>query len=157
MTNFFRKSTAYVDQEFADLSHMLFKDLENKTYKRELLDGTRLDFSVESLKHLDSYLEALHSSPPQQNDLVGVVLRCGAYVGEVIRKHASTTMHWVAFEEAARHSEFASGLGYSLATAAILWTNSKTMYFPLAKVCKFLENGNEDSLYFFAQVILQKQ
>lgn len=29
------------------------------------------------------------------------------------------------------------------------------MCFPLAKISKFLENGNEDSVYFFARVILQ--
>ena len=143
MTNFFRKSTAYVDQEFADLSHMLFKDLENKTYKRELLDGRRLDFSVESLKHLDSYLEALHSSPPQQNDLVGVVLRCGAYVGEVIRKHASTTMHWVAFEEAARHSEFASGLVIHWQLLQSYGQTAKQCIFPSPRFASFSKTATK--------------
>lgn len=29
------------------------------------------------------------------------------------------------------------------------------MCFPLAKICKFVENGNEDSVYSFARVILE--
>jgi hypothetical protein len=29
------------------------------------------------------------------------------------------------------------------------------MCFPLAKIGKFLENGNEDSVHFFARAILQ--
>jgi hypothetical protein len=93
--------------------------------------------------------------PPNQQDLVGVVLRCGAYVGEVIRKNSYNKMNWVAFKEAAKYSDYVKGLGHSLGTAGILWRNSKTMCFPLAKISKFLENGNEDSVYFFARVILQ--
>ena len=155
MFNFFRRSPSYANREFSDLSFMLLQERESPTYKRELLDERKLDFSVESLKHLDEYLEALHAAPPNQQDLVGVALRCGAYVGEVIRKNSYNKMNWVAFEEAAKYSDYVKGLGHSLGTAGILWRNSKTMCFPLAKISKFLENGNEDSVYFFARVILR--
>jgi hypothetical protein len=30
------------------------------------------------------------------------------------------------------------------------------MCFPLGKICKFIENGNADSVYFFARVFLDK-
>jgi hypothetical protein len=155
MFNLFRKSPAFVDKEFSDLSRMLTQDTRLPTYKRELLDEKKLDFSVDSLKHIDAYLETLHGTPPQQQDLAVVVLRTGAYAGEVIRKKSSEKMHWIAFEEAAKHSEFVKGLGKSLGTAGILWTNPKTMCFPLAKVGKFLQNRSEDSLYFFAKMILE--
>lgn len=135
---------------------MLFQDRESPTFRRELLDGKSLDFSVDSLKHLDTYLDQLHSAPPHgQEDVVGVVLRCGAYVGEVIRKSSPDAMNWVSFQEAAKHSDFVKGLGFSVGTAGVLWKDRGTMYFPLAKICKFLENGNEDSVYFFARVILE--
>ena len=65
MFNFFRRSPSYANREFSDLSFMLFQDRESPTYKRELLDERKLDFSVESLKHLDEYLEALHATPPK--------------------------------------------------------------------------------------------
>jgi hypothetical protein len=113
-------------------------------------------FSLESLKHVDAYLEVLHGKPPQgEDEIVRVVLRCGAYVGEVIRKNSPDKMHWVAFKEAARYSAFAKGLGHSAGTAGILWRDPENMCFPLAKVCKFLENGSEDSVYSFARVILE--
>jgi len=156
--SFFRKIPSYVDQEFSDLSIMFYHDRENQTYKRELLDEKKLDFSLESLRHVDVYLEVLHAKPPQDEDAtVRVVLRCGAYVGEVIRKSSPNKMHWVAFKEAAKFSAFAKGLGYSVATAGILWRDPENMCFPLAKICKFLENGSEDSVYSFAQVILEDQ
>jgi hypothetical protein len=155
MLRFFRKSPCYADREFSDLSIMLCQDRENPTYMRELLDEKKPDFSLESLKHVDAYLEALHGKPPQgEEETVRLVLRCGAYVGEVIRKNSPGKMHWVAFKEAARYSAFAKELEYSAATAGILWRNSENMCFPLAKICKFLENGSEDSVYSFARVIL---
>ena len=153
--SFFRRSPRYVDREFSDLSVMLCNDLENPTYKHELLNEERLDFSVESLKHIDAYLDVLHGDPPQEEDAIRVVLRCGAYVGEVIRKHSPDEMHGVAFREAERYSAFAKGLGHSAATAGILWRDPENMCFPLGKVCKFLENGSEDSVYSFARVIVE--
>jgi len=155
MLNFFGKSPKHVDQQFSDLSTMLCHDRENPTYKRELLDPEKLDFSIDSLKHLDAYLDALHAAPPQGDDFVRVVLRCGAYVGEVIRKNSPNELHWVTFKEAAKSSTYAKGLGFSVATAGILWRNPGNMCFPLAKVCKFIENGREDSVYTFARVILE--
>ncbi len=156
MLGFFRKSPSYADREFSDLSIMLCHDRENPTYKRELLDEKTLDLSLESLRHVDAYLEALHGKPPEDEDqTVRVVLRCGAYVGEVIRKKSPDKMHWVAFKEAARYSAFAKRLGYSLGTLGILWRDTENMCFPLAKVCKFLENGSEDGVYFFARMILE--
>jgi hypothetical protein len=29
------------------------------------------------------------------------------------------------------------------------------MCFPLAKICKFIENGSEDSVYSFARMVLE--
>lgn len=136
---------------------MLSQDVGNPTYKRELLDPGRLDFSIASLERVDAYLDALHTEPPKdQDDLMRVVLRCGAYVGEVIRRNSPTEMHWIAFEEAAKHSAFVQSLGHSLGTAGTLWTNAENMCFPLAKVLKFIENGPEDSVYSFARVMLER-
>jgi len=153
----FRKGPKVVDEAFADLSLMLTQDEENPTYKRALLDESKLDFSLESLKHIDAYLEVLHQNPPDGHDFMRVALRCGAYVGEVMRKQLPGVFHWVAHEEAARYSKMVAGFEQSIATAGILWKDSESMSFPLGKVCKFLENGNEDSVYFFAQVLLSAE
>ena len=133
---------------------MLTQDRENPTYKNGLLDEKKLDFSVESLKHIDAYLETVHSAPPQEEDVARLVLRCGAYVGEVIRRNSLHKWNWITFGEAAKYSSFAKGLEHTLATTGILWRDRENMCFPLGKICKFLENGNEDSVYSFASVII---
>jgi hypothetical protein len=153
--DFFRRSPKYSDADFSDLSAMLGGDLGNSMYKHELLDREKLDFSVESLSHIDDYLDALHADPPASvDDVLPVVLRCGAYVGEVIRRN-SHDLHWVAFKEAAKYSAFVKGLEHSAATAGILWRDAENMCFPLAKICKFIENGREESVHSFARVLLE--
>lgn len=154
MFGFLRRRPTFVNEEFSLLSLMLIQDEENPTYQHALLDENQLDFSIESLKHMDAYLAELHSAPPQGEDVARVVLRCGAYVGEVIRRNSPNKWGWVTFADAAKYSAFAKGLGYSVATAGILWQDSGNMCFPLAKICKFIENGAEDSVYSFARVIL---
>ena len=157
MFSIFAKKPKFVDREFEDLSLMLTQDQEKPTYKGELLDPSKLDFSIESLRHIDAYLEALHKDHPLGQDLMRVVLRCGAYVGEVMRKQLPNTFHWITQDEAAKHSKLVAGFERSISTAGILWKNSESMSFPLGKVSKFIENGNEDSVFFFAKVLLDKE
>jgi hypothetical protein len=154
LLSIFRKGPKFVDREFADLSLMLTQEDGHPTYRRDLLEGSKLDFSVESLRHIDSYLEILHQHPPEEHDLFRVALRCGAYIGEVMRKQVPGTWHWVGYDEAAKHSKVVAGFGRSVATAGILWKNDEEMSFPLGKVCKFIENGNEDSVRFFAEALI---
>jgi hypothetical protein len=157
MFSIFRPGPRFVDKEFSDLSLMLTLDDQNPTYRRDLLHPDALDFSLESLRHLDEYLEILHLSPPEGPDFLRVALRCGAYVGEVMRRQSPGTYHWVAHKEAVKYSKLIAGFEYSIATAGILWENDESWSLPVGKVCKFLENGNEDSVHFFAQVLLNRR
>ena len=42
------------------------------------------------------------------------------------------------------------------AAAAFPWDSDSGLWFPLAKVQKFLDNGREDSVQFFAEVVMKK-
>jgi hypothetical protein len=153
--NPFRRSPTVADDEFFELAALFSEDQQQPTARQALLNQGTLDYSLESLKRVDAFLEQLHSKPPEGEEAARAVLRTGAYVGEVIRRSSSHQLHWVTFKEAARCSELAKGLEYSLATAGILWKDPQNMCFPLAKVIKYLENGSEDSVYSFARVILE--
>ena len=156
MISWFSKGPNFVDEEFADLSLMLTQDDSNVTYRRDALDPAVLNFSLESLRHIDAYLELLRKEPPIGGDFLRVVLRTGAYVGEVMRKQSPRRYHWVAYAEAAKHSKFLRGSERTIASAAVLWRDSSNISFPLGKVCKYLENGDEDSVYSFAKVLLER-
>ena len=142
----------FADEAFASLSLMLAGDAENPTHRRELLRPDALDYSLDSLKHVDEYLASLHRAPPRDTEYLQVVLRTGAYVGEVMRRRRAGEFHWVLYEEAARLSPVIRGMPESIAIAGILWRDAESMTFPLGKVCQYLENGAEDSVYFFGCV-----
>ena len=153
MLSWFRRTPQFMDEAFVDLANMLSAEDENPVPQRESLDAERLDYSLASLRHVDEYLVRMHEAKPDGEDAMRVVLRVGAYVGEVVRRLRPGHFRWVTHQEAARHSKLLKGWEMSLATAGILWSNAETMAFPLAKVCKFIENGSEDSVYAFALVI----
>jgi hypothetical protein len=150
----FKRKPKFQDAAFQDLAHMLWQDDEAPTYKRELLDALALDFSVDSLAAIDRYLDAIRLDKLEEGDLLRIVLRCGAYVGEVVRRHSSVELHWVDYDEAARESKLVRDIGRHIGTMGVLRGGPDQMCFPLGKVSKFIENGREDSVLLFAKVIV---
>lgn len=140
------------DLALGQLATMLFGDEADPTPGRELLEPAKLDFSLLSLGHVDDYLDAVRTRALSDRERQVLVLRTGAYVGEVIRRHAeSRTYHWLGYEAAVRvKPSIAEMAGPSIGTTASLWGGGGRFVFPLAKVAKFLDNGREDSLQLFA-------
>src|SRR5262249_16132962 len=137
--------------------HLFFED--DETFGREHLDQRKLDFSVESLKHINDYLEVIRKDKDVENQgktRAIVVLRAGAYVGEVIRKNDKKVQwRWVDYEGAKQvEPKMFESFGKRIATAAVLYDGNKGFVFPLAKVEKYLNNGAEDNVYLFATVIM---
>jgi hypothetical protein len=156
MFRFLKTRPKYEDEAFSDLSRMFFQLPDDPIFRSELLKKEALDFSVDSLKVVDDYLEAIRAVPPEGAAFQKVVLRAGAYVGEVIRKAGlEQDSHWIAYDEAARISPDTYGkLEKSMASIASLHHGGDAFTFPLGKVCKRLENGDEDSVWFFAKTII---
>jgi len=144
------------DAAFADLAQMFLSDPDDPTPGGESLDVARCDFSVESLRVVDGHLETMRGRRLEGPALMKLVLRCGAYVGEVVRRHAATgtPWHWITYAEAVKLDGRLASLGQGLGTAAVLWDGEGGFVFPLARVGKYLEHGAEDSVRAFALGIL---
>jgi hypothetical protein len=158
----FNRKPKLQDQALSELGQMFASpDLvaDDPTPGTELLDPARLDFTVESLGFVDDYLDQMCQRKLDEdgNDYPKLVLRCGAYVGEVILRHArGTTFHWLDYQGAVKINKDIADFGECLGTAAALWDSGTGLWFPLSKVQKFLDNGQEDSVQFFAGVVLKK-
>jgi len=132
---------------------------DDPTPGSELLDSSRLDFTIESLGFVDDYLDQMRQRQLAEDseEYCKLVLRCGAYVGEVIRRNATNkTYHWLDYKGAIKINKSIADFGESLGGAAVLWDSATGLTFPLAKVQKFLDNGREDSVQFLAKVIIEK-
>jgi hypothetical protein len=152
MFSIFQRTPKNCDEAFADLSVMLWQDDSKPTFRRETLDPEKFDFSLESLKHLDEYLEMVYQDQPDDETLMPIALRGGAYLGEVIKKHSEQNYHWYDFEQASKLSPMVKELGMSLGTAAVLAVDRENLCFPIAKIMKYLDNGSEDSTYLFGYI-----
>jgi hypothetical protein len=119
------------------------------------LDLMRLDYSLTGLKAVDDYLSHLHQNRSDMGgpEWVRTILRAGAYVGEVIRHNSPRPYDWFGFDDFIQaHPQSTSILGdkKDIAVYAVLSPGGGAFTLPLNKVLKFIVNGSEDSVAFYA-------
>ena len=138
------------------LAHLFVRDPANPVPGSDELPADRFDFSVASLAAMDAHLERVRTLTMSDRDRSRFLLRSGAYVGEVIRRHAfrPKTWDWLSYKDAAAFHPFVASLGMSAETAAVLWDGNDGVVFPAMKVAKYLANGSEDSVLFYAKVLI---
>ena len=124
---------------------------------RDRLDRTRLDYSVDSLKTVDEYLILLHSNHPiqfgQDQKWIKTIMWGGAYVGEVIRHNAIRKYSWVDFHDfVVEYPQTTHILGEQrqLGYTALLTPGGGAFSLPINKVLRFIYDGPEDSVWFYA-------
>ena len=156
MFAFFKRSPKNVDAAFRDLAEMLRRDERRPTYRVELLKDAALDYSVDSLTSIEDYLRSIRGDDIDDQSRAVLCLRCGAYVGETIRRNSKAEHHWLRFRDAARMSPTVASLGESVWTSGVLWRVPDGYSFPISKVGKFLVEGDEDSPAFFAKTLLSR-
>jgi hypothetical protein len=157
---------AYVEvnsifNEFARLFAGAISDDRDVAFP-EILRRDSLDGSLDSLPHVDDYLSFVYENRERLSDQEWslTVLRAGAYVGEVIR-HASRVgaFNWVDYNDyLASHTELRSLIpDRTAASCAFLVHRSGAMSMPLNKVARFIEEGPEHSVHFFATCDLKRE
>jgi hypothetical protein len=117
--------------------------------RREDLDG-----SIESLRVVDDYLSYVHANAERLSDeeWSTTVLWAGAYVGEVIRYNLDDSLNWVDYDEFIPERPELQSLipERSVATCAFLVHDSGDMSMPMNKVARYIAEGGEHSVHFFA-------
>ena len=114
-----------------------------------------LDLSLASLKHVDEYLAYLHvrKNELDPGEWGSTVLYGGAYVGEVIRHETNSHYRWVDYDDYMPQHPHLQALipERSTPTCAFIVDGSDRMSMPLNKVARFIGEGEENSVLFFAQ------
>jgi hypothetical protein len=128
---------------------------EGEIVHAERLKRDKLDYSVASLKVVDKYLQYLHEHRPDEmgREWVKAVLWGGAYVGEVIRRHAPRRYDWVDFDDFIReYPDTTRLLGdeKELGVCALLTAGGGGFTLPVNKMLRFIGDGPEDSVWFYA-------
>ena len=146
------------NQEMAELAIMFFDDPEDETFGNQYLEKGKLDFTIKSLLHVNEYLERVRNDESVEIEWNKVILRCGAYVGEVLRFHSERNLDWIDYQTALKvGNEEVKALPDVIGTAMVLWDKQNMYIFPLAKVEKYLRHGSEDNLHLYAKVLIEEK
>ncbi len=145
----------FQDDRLIAFSKLFFQPSDPPTLKQEWITAELFDYSIDSLKHIDRYLLAIRDQQASQEEWSRTILRCGAYVGEVIRRSSQAgSYHWLNYEDAVKVNSDVSEFGKSIGTLFVLYHPPKTIYFPLTRIEKFLAQGSENSVFDFAQILV---
>jgi hypothetical protein len=110
----------------------------------------KLDFSVESLRFLDSYLLQVADNAGSFSNVTlnNLILAAGAYLGEVIRDNTTQgCWQWVCYDDYVRDNPvFAQQKPRDFVFSAFLDSTAHTTY-PLANIALMLEQANVTSTY----------
>jgi hypothetical protein len=145
------------NKNMSDIGNLLITDKENNPLGKKL-DTNKLNLSVNSLKEVDKYLEIVKKNKIKltEEEIKKIILRTGAYLGEVIRKKDKIRFIWLSHDEASKLGEALSKYDKDILTVFVLYdSNKKYFWFPLAKSYKFIQYGKAESLWAFAKVCLE--
>lgn len=112
-----------------------------------------LNYSIESLEVIDEYLTYLHENNSNIGDreLVNTVIWGGCYIGEVLKRHSEKTFHWENLQDYLdRYPHLKEILTPSYTTVVVLVDDRDAMTMPLNKVARFIYEGLENNITFYA-------
>ena len=125
----------------------------------EQLRRDALDLTLASLKYVDEYLLYLHQHNTQLDgaEWHSTVLYGGAYLGEVIRKETNDHYSWIDYDDyMAEYPGLKSMIPErTTPTCAFLVDESGKMSLPLNKIARYIDEGEEHSVQFFANCDIQ--
>lgn len=120
----------------------------------ENLDRSALDGSIDSLKVVDDYLSFVQANLEHLTELEynNLVLRCGGYIGECIRMTWPESYDWCDYDDYILSHPQIQGMmpERTLGTCALLVRQPDGMILPVNKVLRFLHEGPENSVHYFA-------
>lgn len=112
-----------------------------------------LDFSLDSLRHVDTYLSYVrkHRRKMSREEMEATLWWGGAYVGEVIKKISRKKYRWITHADyIAKHPKHAGILPLTLGTQVLLLAETGDFTLPVNKVVRFIEEGPENSVHYYA-------
>jgi len=154
----------YLDEMFDQFAEAFLGKMkgEGDIPLRDKLNTRSLDYSSRSLHEVNKYLKRIYrtnidiSSIEYQN----VVVWCGAYIGEVIRRNATMEFHWIHYEDHMKDKDqnLKNLIPYTLGTHALLVsTNTGFVTMPIKKVAMFLEEGEANNVHFYASTDISRK
>ncbi len=138
------------------LAHQLVADKGPVVFGARYLDRKKLDYGRDSLRYVDAFLAQIRQSHGMEDAWSDVVIRVGAYVGEVIRRNSiHHAWYWIDFDSAKILDPTAcAAFGGGVGMAALLFSGNREFALPLVQVERRLRRTGDDDLLSFAETMI---
>jgi hypothetical protein len=97
MFSFFNKPKLKKD-DLRGIAKLMYQDVSDDSWDKENLTKRNLDFSIESVRYIDMYTKRLMNTEfgieLLNKHFDHLVVRLGAYIGEVIKNHMKKDFFW---------------------------------------------------------------
>ncbi|MFT9597071.1 hypothetical protein [Mesobacillus sp.] len=145
MFNVFNKAKLQKD-DLKGIAKLMYQDVFNDSWDKENLTKRNLDFTIESVRYIDMYTKRLmgteFGTELLSKHFDNLVLRIGAYVGEVIKSNVNQDYHWYKSDSVENYSPNLNELHSVNKTQSVLYSKKKDkVILPLSIVSKLLK-GN---------------
>jgi hypothetical protein len=146
MIGFFKRKKLIKD-DLKGIATLMYRDVSDDPWDKENLTKRNLDFSIESVRYVDSYTTRLLNTEPGDRLLKEhfdiFVSRIGAYIGEVIKENTRQDFYWYEFESVANYTSKLDGVYKNIETESLLYSKDRdTVIFPMQAVSQFLQGNS---------------
>jgi len=171
LTLLFATAPAFADAQLASvdttMEDLLGEDRNELLLASEHLDLSKLDYTLESLQVIDSWLDAVHALNAAEAGAgkAGVSLTidgrgrntvslAGLYLGEVVKRNSDLGWAWVRFDAfVAENPAFAEHYGSEAGLDAYVLVGKQGAATPINSALKRIINGRADSLSYVGEFL----
>ncbi|WHZ05737.1 hypothetical protein QNH48_14400 [Neobacillus sp. YX16] len=140
----------------------MYQDVSNDSWDKENLTKRNLDFTIESVRYIDMYTERLlnteFGTELLNKHFDNLVVRIGAYVGEVIKNNVKQDFYWYESDSVQNFSPNLNELHSVSKTQSVLYSKKRDkVILPLNVVSQLLkENCPYSNLLTYVEEMIKQ-
>lgn len=158
----FLRNTKLVKDDFKGMAKLMYQDVSDDVWDKENLTKRNLDFTIESIRYIDLYVNRLRNTEMStallNEHFDNFVVRIGAYIGEVIKRNIKQDFYWYQFDSVKNYSSKLDEVYNSIKPQSLLYSKKRdTVILPMFVVSKFLEgNPTYPNLLIYVEEMIKE-
>jgi hypothetical protein len=145
-----------IKDDLKGIAKLMYQDVSDDSWDKENLTKRNLDFTIESVRYIDMYTKRLMNTEfgteLLNKHFDNLVLRIGAYIGEVIKNNINQDFYWYESDSVQNYSPKLGGVYSNTEKQSVLYSKKMDLVIlPLNVVFQFLK-GNSPYSNFLTYV-----
>ncbi|WP_248278531.1 hypothetical protein [Bacillus sp. DNRA2] len=156
----FLTKTKLIKDDLKGVAKLMYEDVSGDNWDKENLTKLNLDFTIESIRYIDLYVERLMNTG-MGTELLNkhfdnLTIRIGAYIGEIIKRNIKQDFYWYEFDSVYNYSPKFEKKDRRIKHYSLLYSKKgDIVILPLFEVSRFLERKSVyPSLQFYVEEMI---